>query len=72
MEYVHGDHLQLSDAFALANRPGRPGRQPREREVLGSVVLAVRGGGAELAQSAVLDLPHPLARQADPLADVTQ
>ena len=40
MECVHGDHLQLSDAFTPANRPGRPIVNPAGARSWGQFVLA--------------------------------
>lgn len=71
MEYMHRDHLQLSDAFTPCQqaRP-RPSSTPAAARVR-SVAFAAGSSGAKLAQRALLDLPYPLAGQPDSLPDIS-
>ena len=72
MECVHAVHLQPCVVLIPLNRSARVGRQPQKAADRVSVAIAAVRGGSELAERALLDLPHALGAEPDPLADVAQ
>jgi hypothetical protein len=72
IEYMHRDHLQLRMPSSRVNRPPAPTVNPCGVQAVWSVALAAVGGCFELAERALLNLPHPLSAEPDPLTEVTQ